>query len=199
MTEKEFDPLAYIEQAFSDTKPESVAVTSEAIEIVDEEAMPSISEFLARTERPEGDERAATTSRGGRVRRGKTSEKLSAPRPRRRKQPRAQSAIDPTIEELWTSLPRNIKHLSKHFDDKVTSNYYRGEFKESRDELIKRLLDPELTLEEVSRLLGVCPATVRRYTNRDWLQHHRTQGGQRRFRLSNVAKFIEEHGREIVE
>jgi hypothetical protein len=27
------------------------------------------------------------------------------------------------------------------------------------------------------------------------LAHHRTTGGQRRFRLSNVVKFLDEHGR----
>ncbi|MBS1713361.1 MAG: helix-turn-helix domain-containing protein [Armatimonadetes bacterium] len=61
--------------------------------------------------------------------------------------------------------------------------------------MIRRLLDPELSLEEVSRLLGVCPATVRRYTNKGWLEHHRTKGGQRRFRLSGLVRFVDKHGR----
>jgi len=99
------------------------------------------------------------------------------------------------MEDLWANLPKIVNFLHGTYDDAVTANYYRGEFKESREELIQRLLDPELTLEEVSRLLGVCPATVRRYTNRKWLKHHRTKGGQRRFRLSGVAQFIDEHGR----
>lgn len=120
---------------------------------------------------------------------------LSAPRPRRVKQPVAAPAVDPNLEVVWKALPRNIKFLSSFFDDSVTANYYRGEFRESREELIRRLLDPELTLEEVSRLLGVCPATVRRYTNKKWLEHHRTKGGQRRFRLSGVVKFVDAHGR----
>ena len=120
---------------------------------------------------------------------------LSAPRPRRSKAQKVVATIDPELQEVWSILPRNIQFLNTFFDDSVTANYYRGNFKESRDELIRRLLDPELTLEEVSRLLGVCPATVRRYTNRDWLAHVRTQGGQRRFRLSGVVKFVEEHGR----
>ena len=55
--------------------------------------------------------------------------------------------------------------------------------------MIERLLDPQLSLEETSRLLGVCPATVRRYTNRGWLDHHRTTGGQRRFKLSDIVVF----------
>jgi excisionase family DNA binding protein len=59
---------------------------------------------------------------------------------------------------------------------------------------LHRLLDPELSLEQASTLLGVCPATIRRYTNRGILPHTRTPGNQRRFRLSDVLEFIE--GRE---
>lgn len=63
--------------------------------------------------------------------------------------------------------------------------------KESRDELIERLLDPTLTLSETASLLGVCPTTVRRYTKRGVLRCFRTPGNQRRFRLSDVLDFIE--------
>ncbi|HZH99380.1 MAG TPA: helix-turn-helix domain-containing protein, partial [Fimbriimonadaceae bacterium] len=101
----------------------------------------------------------------------------------------------PDLQQCWETLPKSIEFLCSFYNDTVTKNYYRGEFKESRKDLIKRLLDPELSLEETSRLLGVCPATVRRYTNRGWLTHHRTNGGQRRFRLSDIAKFVEVHGR----
>lgn len=121
---------------------------------------------------------------------------MSAPRPRRSKvSTGTESTIDPDLQSVWLALPKNVEFLCSFYDDTVTKNYYRGEFKESREELVKRLLDPELSLEETSRLLGVCPATVRRYTNRGWLQHHRTAGGQRRFRLSNVVMFVDEHGR----
>ena len=121
---------------------------------------------------------------------------MSAPRPRRaRVQQDVQPTIDPELQTVWQALPQNVEFLIKFYDDSVTANYYRGEFKETRQELIKRLLDPEVSLEETSRLLGVCPATVRRYTNRGWLKHHRTVGGQRRFRLSNIAEFVNEHGR----
>jgi len=120
---------------------------------------------------------------------------MSAPRPRRVKQRPSAAALDPELQQVWTNLPKNVAFLCRFYDDGVTANYYRGEFKETRQELIRRLLDPELSLEETSRLLGVCPATVRRYTNRGWLEHHRTTGGQRRFRLSNVVKFLDEHGR----
>ncbi|MES1228176.1 MAG: helix-turn-helix domain-containing protein [Armatimonadota bacterium] len=120
---------------------------------------------------------------------------LSAPRPRRAKVVPGDSVLDHDLKNLLETLPKNIEYLGRFFNDTVTSRYYQGEFKETREMLIRRLLDPELTLEEVSRLLGVCPATVRRYTNRGWLTHHRTTGGQRRFRLSGLAAFIEQHGR----
>lgn len=63
--------------------------------------------------------------------------------------------------------------------------------KETREELLARLLDPELTLEEAAQVLNVCPTTVRRYTNRGILPHYRTVGNQRRFRLSQVLAFLE--------
>lgn len=72
----------------------------------------------------------------------------------------------------------------------VAQNSY-GQFKETREELLQRLLDPQLTLEETARVLDVCPATVRRYTNRGLLRHFRTPGNQRRFRLSDVLAFLE--------
>ncbi len=121
--------------------------------------------------------------------------KLSSPRPRRSKNPTIEPVVNEELYYMWESLPKNIDFLSTFFDDSVTAHYYRGEFRESRKQLIRRLIDPELTLEEVSRLLGVCPATVRRYTNREWLEHIRTKGGQRRFKLSGLVKFVENHGR----
>lgn len=165
---KGFDPLAYIESAF-----------------VDHSIDPG---------NPIHEPEPSKSHEPKKVRFRKTE--LSAPRPRKKRASKAKdSPIKTELKELWRALPENIDFLSSFFDDSVTANYYRGDFKESREDLIRRLLDPELTLEEVSRLLGVCPATVRRYTNRKWLHHHRTQGGQRRFRLSGVVKFVQEHGR----
>jgi excisionase family DNA binding protein len=65
---------------------------------------------------------------------------------------------------------------------------------ETREELIQRLLDPHLSLQETAKLLNVCPTTVRRYTNRGLLAHYRTPGNQRRFRLSDVLAFMERQG-----
>lgn len=72
----------------------------------------------------------------------------------------------------------------------VAQNSYVS-FKESRDELLHRLLDPQISLEDAARILNVCPTTVRRYTNKGLLKHYRTIGNQRRFKLSDVLTFLE--------
>lgn len=199
MRTNNFDPLAYIESAFLDKEPEEPVrerVTSEGAVSVE---IPSIADYLGlrspvvEEEIEEEPETADSTTEEGRARFRKTV--MSAPRPRRVKQRASAAALDPELQLIWSNLPKNVAFLCRFYDDGVTANYYRGEFKETRQELIRRLLDPELSLEETSRLLGVCPATVRRYTNRGWLAHHRTTGGQRRFRLSDLVKFIDEHGR----
>ena len=178
-TQEEFDPIAYIESAFTTDRKEPLKGDNELdLEIE------SIGEFLGKEQTPKRTRKSRNQSKS-----------LSAPRPRRVQKATQQQTIDPELAGVWGSLPKNIEFLGRFFDDKVTANYYTGDFKESRQDLIRRLLDPQLTLEEVSRLLGVCPATVRRYTNRNWLNHHRTEGGQRRFRLTDVVRFVEEHGR----
>ena len=144
------------------------------------------SAFLDRTAKPKADKPAEARGRFKKT-------QMLAPRPRRKAV--TTGALDADTRAIWEQLPKNVEFLTQFFDDSATARYYRGEFKESRVELIRRLLDPELNLEEVSRLLGVVPATVRRYTDRGWLQHHRTRGGQRRFRLSDVVRFVNEHGR----
>ena len=70
---------------------------------------------------------------------------------------------------------------------------------ESREELIERLLDPVLSIEETSTLLGVCATSVRRYTNRGVLKCFRTPGNQRRFRLSDVLDFMEKQQSSTLE
>ncbi|MBS1716585.1 MAG: helix-turn-helix domain-containing protein [Armatimonadetes bacterium] len=193
MKTENFDPLAYIESAFLDTNPNG-AGRLEHLDSKDLEVeLPKLSNYIHKEKEkaPLGLDADATESK---KRFRKTS--MSAPRPRRaRKEAQPEHTIDPDLQEVWESLPKNIEFLVGFFDDAATANYYRGEFRESRQDLIRRLLDPQLTLEETSRLLGVVPATVRRYTNRGWLQHHRTEGGQRRFRLSDIVKFVQEHGR----
>ncbi|BCW94774.1 MAG: helix-turn-helix domain-containing protein [Fimbriimonadales bacterium] len=110
-----------------------------------------------------------------------------------RKKVDPQALVPPEADELWAKLPQYLRYLAEWTDDGVARKYYpvRGR-DESREELIARLTDPVLTLEETARLLGVCPATVRRYTDRGWLHCFRTEGNQRRFRLSDIVAFLEE-------
>jgi excisionase family DNA binding protein len=199
-----FDPLAYIESAFLD-KEGALDERAESERDLGNLSIPSITDYLGgahakisivdpREDTPE----TAESEAGEPEKRAKFRKTvMSAPRPRRSRkdQATAEPAIDAELQVVWQALPKNVAFLCSFYDDSVTKNYYRGEFKETRQDLIRRLLDPELSLEETSRLLGVCPATVRRYTNRGWLAHHRTTGGQRRFRLSDVVKFVDEHGR----
>lgn len=70
-----------------------------------------------------------------------------------------------------------------------------GRVTENREELVQRLTDPVLSLEEAAVLLDVCPTTVRRYTNRGVLKCYRTPGNQRRFRLSEIMDFMERRQR----
>ncbi|GIV11312.1 MAG: hypothetical protein KatS3mg020_0803 [Fimbriimonadales bacterium] len=104
-----------------------------------------------------------------------------------------EAIVPPEADDAWAKLPQYLRYLAEWTDDRVTRKYYpvRGR-DESREELIARLTDPVLTLEETARLLGVCPATVRRYTDRGWLRCFRTEGNQRRFKLSDIVAFLEE-------
>jgi len=62
---------------------------------------------------------------------------------------------------------------------------------ETREEIIRRVLDPELTLHEAAAILRVSKATLRRYTAQGRLTCRRTKGGQRRFRLSALLTFLD--------
>jgi excisionase family DNA binding protein len=94
-------------------------------------------------------------------------------------------------------LPQHMAMMLRIPTNEVAQNSYKSPFRETREDLIGRLLDPQLTLEEAARILGVCPTTVRRYTNREMLHCHRTPGNQRRFRMSDVLQFLEQHGDRI--
>jgi len=61
---------------------------------------------------------------------------------------------------------------------------------ENRQQLLQRLLNPTLSLEETSLLLGVSKGTLRQYTNQNRLKHFRTSGGQRRFYLLDILGFL---------
>lgn len=62
---------------------------------------------------------------------------------------------------------------------------------ETREEIIRRLLDPEMTIHEAAAVLNLSKATVRRYTDQGKLVCLRTEGGQRRFRLSALLALLE--------
>ena len=103
----------------------------------------------------------------------------------------AKTSTEPSaLEENWARMPAHLQILFGNPATEVAQNSYKA-FKEGRGDMIQRLLDPQLTLEEAARILNVCPTTVRRYTNRGALKHLRTAGNQRRFRLSDVLAFME--------
>jgi len=111
--------------------------------------------------------------------------------------------------ELWSSIPKYLETLQamERTDEAEVAQYsYKSPFLEKRRELIQRIFDPELTLEETARLLCVCPTTIRRYTNRGILRCFRkavatgrTESAvlydtrQRRFRLTDILLFLETH------
>jgi hypothetical protein len=110
--------------------------------------------------------------------------------------------------ELWAAVPKHVQTLlalERQDEEEVAQNSYKRPFAEKRRELIERILDPILSLEDTARLLNVCPATVRRYTNKGILNSYRKEPErsqksgtapeketrQRRFRLSDILAFLE--------
>lgn len=73
---------------------------------------------------------------------------------------------------------------------KVTKELFQ-----KRQELIKRLLDPQLNLSEVALLLNIHKNTVRRYADNNIIPNFRTIGGRRIFKFSDVLEFLEKRGR----
>jgi excisionase family DNA binding protein len=108
-------------------------------------------------------------------------------------QPAAEAVADET-QANWDRVPKHLQTLFGAPSAEVAQNSYKA-FKETREGLIQRLLDPTVSLEEAARILNVCPTTVRRYTNRGVLKHYRTAGNQRRFKLSDVLAFMENGAR----
>jgi len=79
---------------------------------------------------------------------------------------------------------------------RATRRAGRPPLTETREEIIRRLLDPELTLHEAAAVLNLSKATLRRYTDQGKLPCRRTAGGQRRFRLSDILALLEQRGEE---
>jgi hypothetical protein len=110
--------------------------------------------------------------------------------------------------ELWATVPKHVQTLLAlerlEEEKEIAQHSYKRPFQEKRQELIERLLDPVLSLEDTARLLNVCPTTVRRYTNKGILTYYRKEPEhstkspdaeketrQRRFRLSDILAFLE--------
>lgn len=113
-----------------------------------------------------------------------------------------------SIVEFWEGVPRHVQQLvelGQQNEAEVAQYSYKRPFAEQRQELIERILDPIISLEDCARLLNVCPTTVRRYTNRGILTCYRKEvenssrdagsvereTRQRRFRLSDILAFLE--------
>lgn len=84
--------------------------------------------------------------------------------------------------------PGLFDSVSEH--STIARQRFTRKSKLDREELIEKLLDPIISLEEAATLIGVCKTTVRRYTNKGDLDCLRTPGSQRRFKLSQVLDFV---------
>ncbi len=127
--------------------------------------------------------------------------------PQARNVPPETSTDRPHSSDLWSKVPRHVQTLlaleRMEEEREVAQASYKRPFQEKRAELVARILDPILSLEDTARLLNVCPTTVRRYTNKGILTHYRKETDrpsenaseketrQRRFRLSDVLSFLE--------
>lgn len=89
----------------------------------------------------------------------------------------AQAAISPA--------PKNVSPAV--LDDSLQ----RAPREQTREEILERLFNPTISLEEAAKIMGVCKATVRRYTAMGILPHYRTPGNQRRFKLNDIILFLE--------
>ncbi len=114
--------------------------------------------------------------------------------PEQQDTPTAAAKIPAVSDARWERLPRHIRTLATMGQEEIAQRSYKRGFRETRNDLLERLLDPPLTLEDAARILNVCPTTVRRYTNKGVLPHFRTVGNQRRFRLSDIIAFMEASG-----
>lgn len=114
----------------------------------------------------------------------KAAEKTSRTKPQKKDTPR--------VKMRTTKLPEISKTQPKTLD---ANGQRRPARDQTREEILERLVNPTITLEEASKIMGVCKATVRRYTSMGILPHYRTPGNQRRFKLNDVIQFLENQRR----
>ena len=103
----------------------------------------------------------------------------SKPKPLPQHQPLPHTQPEPVISRVRQTQPVQQK------EDQRPSR------EQTREEIIERLVNPTITLEEAAKIMGVCKATVRRYTAMGILPHYRTPGNQRRFKLNDIILFLE--------
>ena len=102
-----------------------------------------------------------------------------------------EEGVEEKEEQAQTELPLNLIRVEKR---KVTKSYLN-----EREKLLKRLLDPQISLRESCIILNVSRATLRRYTDKGLIPYLRTAGGQRRFRLSDLLEFQEKREKKVKE
>jgi len=141
-------------------------------------------------EQAEGPEEAAVPAATGRA----TAPLKSGPQRPKQILERLTAGKDEVREKL-EALDVRQQVLPLELDAAAALPRRSGRVTENREELVVRLMDPVLSLEEAAILLDVCPTTVRRYTNRGVLKCYRTPGNQRRFRLSEIMGFMERRQR----
>ena len=105
------------------------------------------------------------------------------------------AAREPRTTAKLTSLtltPRRVTKPAPIEADAVAAEKAKKRVRlkpETREQLLERLRNPELSLHEASILLRVSRATVRRYADAGRLNCQRTPGGQRRFFLRDIEMF----------
>jgi len=97
--------------------------------------------------------------------------------------------------ELWNLTPKHIQTLMAAGSAATEQNSYELALRESRIDLISKMLDPNLSLEDAARLLNVRALSVRTPVAKGLLTHQRASGDQRRFKLSDVLSFLETQSR----
>lgn len=180
-----------------DPPPMAALLTEEAPEGAMSVLLPLTSGFVSTTQLPE---RPLGAGQGTADRR-----RTRAPQARNVQPENVASGL--SSADLWAQVPRHVQTLlaleRREEEREVAQSSYKRPFQEKRAELIARILDPVLSLEDTARLLNVCPTTVRRYTNKGILTHYRKEPDrpsanateretrQRRFRLSDILTFLE--------
>ena len=111
----------------------------------------------------------------------KAAEKSSRTKPRKKPERPQQRIRKSKLPDIKKTEPKTLP----------AQESARSPQEESREEILERLINPTITLEETAKIMGVCKATVRRYTSMGILPHYRTPGNQRRFKLNDVIQFLE--------